>query len=641
MIQKREIDATGMSIKREERFGYSSWRDLLSSYRLSAGSSIQEWRYRYNAMGERESKRLYRKLRISEGGGDHHHDMTIAPDTAVVRVEVTRVSGDPPFFHGLVNIGGDARGATFSENTITFSDTALADLGENIIIYGEATLTTSNSDTTMVNFIGEVRLDSAGVSTDTIIFHGLVGLGGDTTGITFSGDTAIVPDTVEFIEPFSDSLIITIVGNTAWITFPDTVIIAVDSTKPRPNNPASTAVFGGARLTMRNYRVSPYPWTYYLLGGSKEQLSVWQGTQTSEVGFCGSTGGSQIYFYPTEYLTYGGRSANITTHPNGTQEYRIADHLGSNRVTLDNTGSVVTTTDYEPYGKAIAGVPPRKGFIDKEKDQESNLGDFGVRKYDDEIGRFTSIDPLTEKMPAWSPYVYSFNSPLVLIDPNGRFPGDYYDVDGNHLGSDEIDDDKVYIVEGASEFNIKNFQEGGKYFENHAAFNENGDGFSVNYEGQVSDVFKTWDPITNERITGLHPVIRMKATNLINQVESELGTQLRISQGRRTIEEQNALYAQGRTTPGKIVTKARGGSSYHNFGLAFDIVGIEGKSINYNLDYSTISTIGKEMGLQWGGDFKSIIDKPHFQMTFGRSTKYLLQLYNSGITFGNGYVKVR
>ena len=232
-----------------------------------------------------------------------------------------------------------------------------------------------------------------------------------------------------------------------------------------------------------------YEWTYYLLGGTKEQLSVWQGTQTSEVGFCGSTGGSQIYFYPTEYLTYGGRSANITTRPNGTQEYRIADHLGSNRVTLDNTGSVVTTTDYAPFGGAIAGVPPRKGFIDKEKDQESGLGDFGVRKYDDEIGRFTSIDPLTEKMPAWSPYVYSFNSPLVLIDPNGRFPGDYYDVDGNHLGDDGIDDGKIYTVEGTSEFNIKDFQEGGKYFNNHIAFNENnGDGFSVSEISLDSDI---------------------------------------------------------------------------------------------------------------------------------------------------------
>ena len=112
----------------------------------------------------------------------------------------------------------------------------------------------------------------------------------------------------------------------------------------------------------------------------------------------------------------------LRLQPDGGIEYRIADHLGSNRVTLDNTGSVVTTTDYAPFGGAIAGVPPRKGFIDKEKDKESNLGDFGVRKYDDGIGRFLSIDPLTEKMPSWSPYVYSFNSPLVFVDQHGKEP---------------------------------------------------------------------------------------------------------------------------------------------------------------------------------------------------------------------------
>ena len=129
-------------------------------------------------------------------------------------------------------------------------------------------------------------------------------------------------------------------------------------------------------------------------------------------------------------MTYGGRSANITTRPDGTQEYRIADHLGSNRVTLENTGSVVTTTDYEPFGKAIAGVPPRKGFIDKEKDQESGLGDFGVRKYDDEIGRFTSPDPLWEKYRAWSPYVYAANNPILYVDPDGRDIIITWEVDG-------------------------------------------------------------------------------------------------------------------------------------------------------------------------------------------------------------------
>ncbi|MCE2503337.1 MAG: hypothetical protein J4G05_04665, partial [Chlorobi bacterium] len=70
---------------------------------------------------------------------------------------------------------------------------------------------------------------------------------------------------------------------------------------------------------------------------------------------------------------------------------------------------------------AVAGVPPRKGFIDKEKDKESGLGDFGVRKYDDEIGRFTSPDPLWEEFRAWSPYHYSSNNPLVYKDPHGTF----------------------------------------------------------------------------------------------------------------------------------------------------------------------------------------------------------------------------
>ncbi len=163
-----------------------------------------------------------------------------------------------------------------------------------------------------------------------------------------------------------------------------------------------------------------HEWTYYLLGGTKEQLSVWQGTQTSQSGFCGDTGGqSQVYFYPTEYLTYGGSSVNITTHPNGTQEYRIADHLGSTRAEIKERGPR-QHWDYEPYGKAVAGVPPRKGFIDKEKDKESNLGDFGVRKYDDEIGRFTSPDPLWENYQAWSPYQYSLNNPILLSDPSGK-----------------------------------------------------------------------------------------------------------------------------------------------------------------------------------------------------------------------------
>jgi len=97
--------------------------------------------------------------------------------------------------------------------------------------------------------------------------------------------------------------------------------------------------------------------------------------------------------------------------------------LGSTRVVLEaGSGGILTGQyDYEPFGKVMwqSGPSKRLSFIDKEKDKESSLGDFGVRKYDDGIGRFTSIDPLWEKYRSLSPYQYCRNNPLILIDPTG------------------------------------------------------------------------------------------------------------------------------------------------------------------------------------------------------------------------------
>ncbi len=139
------------------------------------------------------------------------------------------------------------------------------------------------------------------------------------------------------------------------------------------------------------------------------------------------------------------------------------------------------------------------------------------------------------------------------------------------------------------------------------------------------------DPISNQRIAQLHPKIRAKAAEFINRVERETGIKLRLASGFRSIAEQNALYAQGRTKPGSIVTNAKGGSSYHNYGLAIDVVEVRPNgSVNWNTNWSAIAKIGKEMGFEWGGDWTSIVDKPHFQMSFGKSTSQLLSMYNSG-----------
>jgi peptidoglycan LD-endopeptidase CwlK len=92
------------------------------------------------------------------------------------------------------------------------------------------------------------------------------------------------------------------------------------------------------------------------------------------------------------------------------------------------------------------------------------------------------------------------------------------------------------------------------------------------------------------------------------------GLVIKIISGTRTYAEQNDLFAHGRTKPGPIVTRARGGQSNHNFGVAWDI-GIfkSGEYIPDSQLYQSAGAIGKGQGLEWGGDWKSIQDEPHFQ----------------------------
>jgi hypothetical protein len=142
---------------------------------------------------------------------------------------------------------------------------------------------------------------------------------------------------------------------------------------------------------------------------------------------------------------------------------------------------------------------------------------------------------------------------------------------------------------------------------------------------------ETWDEVSNKRISELQTGVGARARELINRVEGEVGIKLRVTQGVRTIEEQNNLYAQGRTRPGNIVTNARGGQSYHNYGLAFDVVEISPDgSANWNTtqqNWNRISTIAVEIGLEWGGNWKTILDKPHFQRTYGFSIRQLMKIH--------------
>jgi len=122
------------------------------------------------------------------------------------------------------------------------------------------------------------------------------------------------------------------------------------------------------------------------------------------------------------------------------------------------------------------------------------------------------------------------------------------------------------------------------------------------------------DDRSEQCIASLAPEIQDTARALVHKA-AEAGITIKIICGLRTYEEQDELYAQGRTRPGKIVTKARAGFSNHNFGLAFDIGIFEGnKYIEESPRYKIVGQIGKSLGLAWGGDWQSIQDEPHFEL---------------------------
>ena len=148
--------------------------------------------------------------------------------------------------------------------------------------------------------------------------------------------------------------------------------------------------------------------------------------------------------------------------------------------------------------------------------------------------------------------------------------------------------------------------------------------------------------ISGPRLAKLHPKARAVFQAFIEDVEAhDSETCMRIMQGLRTFPEQQALYAQGRTATGAIVTNSQAGQSYHNYGLAIDLVEMDGANNNvcdWKFDMATIAAIAKKHGLTWGGDFKSIKDKPHFEVSFGYSWQQLKALHDAGKVDKDGYV---
>lgn len=134
-------------------------------------------------------------------------------------------------------------------------------------------------------------------------------------------------------------------------------------------------------------------------------------------------------------------------------------------------------------------------------------------------------------------------------------------------------------------------------------------------------------------INKCHPRLIDLSKKLVSACRGQ-GLIIGIGESFRTKEEQDALYAKGRTAPGNIVTNAKGSSysSHHQWGTAFDIYRNDGKGVYTDGDgfFEKVGKIGKSIGLEWGGDWKSPVDKPHFQLPdWGSTTTKLKRMYGT------------
>jgi peptidoglycan L-alanyl-D-glutamate endopeptidase CwlK len=159
-------------------------------------------------------------------------------------------------------------------------------------------------------------------------------------------------------------------------------------------------------------------------------------------------------------------------------------------------------------------------------------------------------------------------------------------------------------------------------------------------------------PIKSEQfiLDGLHPLVSNRVIKVLNKAVQQ-NLYVILYQGIRTFQQQDDLYKQGRGPNGeivdkdKVVTYAKAGTSWHNYAVSVDIVMNIGRRPTITLtwddfidankdgvnDWKQLGQIGKSYGFEWGGDFKSLIDVPHFQYHNGiATTADALDLYNKG-----------
>lgn len=121
------------------------------------------------------------------------------------------------------------------------------------------------------------------------------------------------------------------------------------------------------------------------------------------------------------------RSLPFNWSSHHTTYWQHSDHLGSASWVTDTNGTAYQHLQYMPWGEPLLDqrksgytYNSRYTFSGKERDEETGYSYFGARYYNSDISIWLSVDPLADKYPGVSPYVYCANNPVRLVDPDGR-----------------------------------------------------------------------------------------------------------------------------------------------------------------------------------------------------------------------------
>ena len=202
----------------------------------------------------------------------------------------------------------------------------------------------------------------------------------------------------------------------------------------------------------------------YALNGTKLRTVHKIGNTTTTTDYCGNV----VYENGMQKLLL--TDAGYITLSDKKYHYYLQDHQGNNRVIVDQTGQKKEVNHYYPFGGTFAsadGNVQAYKYNGKELDTKKGLNwyDYGARQYDPALGRFTAVDPLTEKYYEMSPYTYCGNNPIKYIDPTGMFYTGYTVNEKGHIKivSDEGGNyyDVLYNESSYSVKTVKNYDTSG------------------------------------------------------------------------------------------------------------------------------------------------------------------------------------